>query len=151
MRLSVVIITFNEEKNIGRCIDSVKKVADEIVVVDSYSKDRTKEICQEKGVRFIENAFGGHIQQKNFALSQSTYDFVLSLDADETLSEELERSVLKVKANGTHQSYSMNRVTSLGKSWMYTTDWYPDRKLRLWNKNIGSWGGYNPHDRVIVE
>lgn len=150
MKLSVVIITFNEEKNIGRCIDSVKRVADEIVVVDSYSKDRTKEICLERGVRFIENAFGGHIQQKNFALAQSKYDHVLSLDADEALSEELERSVLEVKANGSHDAYSMNRITCLGKSWIYTTDWYPDRKLRLWNKNFGNWGGYNPHDRVIV-
>ena len=150
IKISVVIITFNEERNIGRCIDSVRKVADEIVVVDSYSKDRTKEICLEKGVRFIENAFGGHIQQKNFALSHASYDYVLSLDADEALSEKLEKSILEVKANAGHQAYSMNRITSLGNSWIYTTDWYPDRKLRLWNKKHGSWGGYNPHDRVIV-
>ena len=97
IKLSVVIITFNEEKNIARCIDSVRNVADEIVVVDSYSKDRTREICLNKGVRFIENAFEGHIQQKNFALSLASFDYVLSLDADEMLSDELEKSVLEVK------------------------------------------------------
>jgi glycosyltransferase involved in cell wall biosynthesis len=151
IRISVVIITFNEENNIGRCIDSVKNVADEIVVVDSFSKDNTRTICEQKGVRFIENAFLGHIQQKNFAMLQANYEFILSLDADEFLSPALEESILKVKANSTHQAYSMNRLSSLGGKWIYTTDWYPDRKLRLWNKQVGKWGGYNPHDRVILQ
>ena len=67
IKLSVVIITFNEEKNIARCLASVKNVADDIVVVDSLSKDKTKEICLAAGVRFVEHAFDGHIQQKNWA------------------------------------------------------------------------------------
>ena len=87
VKLSVVIITLNEEKNIGRCIDSVAAIADEVLVVDSFSTDQTKAIATEKGGRFVENEFLGHIQQKNFALSEATYDHVLSLDADECLSE----------------------------------------------------------------
>ena len=83
VQISVVIITFNEEKNIGRCLDSVQKVADEIVVVDSFSTDGTEAICTEKGARFIQHAFDGHIEQKNWAITQAKYQYVLSLDADD--------------------------------------------------------------------
>ena len=151
VQISVIIITFNEEKNIGRCIDSVRAVADEIVVVDSYSKDTTKEICLQKGVRFIENAFNGHIQQKNFALKQAIFDNVLSLDADEYLSEELTKSILLAKKFWPAEAYDMNRLSSYGGRWMKLSAWYPDRKLRLWNRTLGQWGGDNPHDKVILE
>ncbi|MFM7854070.1 MAG: glycosyltransferase family 2 protein [Flammeovirgaceae bacterium] len=150
VKLSVVIITFNEEKNIGRCIDSVIPVADEILVVDSYSKDNTKKICLEKGVRFIEHPFEGHIQQKNYALSHSLHDYVLSLDADEYLSPELTLSIMSAKKNWPAEAYEMNRLSSYGGRWMKLSAWYPDRKLRLWNKKLGTWGGDNPHDKVIL-
>jgi glycosyltransferase involved in cell wall biosynthesis len=149
--LSVVIITLNEEKNIGRCLDSVATVADEIIVVDSFSTDRTKSICLEKGVTFIEHAFAGHVQQKNFALAQARYSYVLSLDADEALSKELEKSVLAVKANWTADAYSMNRLTSYCNHWIKHTDWYPDRKIRLFDKRKARWGGSNPHDKIITD
>jgi hypothetical protein len=150
MNISALVITFNEEKNIRRCINSIKPVADEIIVVDSFSKDHTRHICEEEGVKFIEHAFEGHIQQKNFAVTMASNDFVLSLDADEFLSEELANSIKIVKNSGTHEAYSMNRLNGIAGRWIRSTDWYPDRKLRLWNKNIGKWGGYNPHDTVIV-
>ena len=86
IQLSAVIITFNEEHNIGRCLDSVKETADEVVVVDSFSTDRTVEICKSRGVKFIQHPFEGHIEQKNYALSCAGNDYVLSLDADEALS-----------------------------------------------------------------
>ena len=86
VKISAVIITYNEEKNITRCIDSVRAVSDEIVVIDSYSKDRTKEICLAKGVTFIEHHFRSHIDQKNFAVTRATHQYILSLDADEYLS-----------------------------------------------------------------
>jgi glycosyltransferase involved in cell wall biosynthesis len=89
VKISVIIITYNEEKNIRKCIDSVQPIADEIVVVDSFSKDRTKSICEERGVKFIEHTFKNHIDQKNFAVGQASFEYVLSLDADEYLSEEL--------------------------------------------------------------
>ncbi len=150
VKISVVIITFNEEKNISRCIDSVRPVADEIVVIDSFSKDKTKEICLEKGVRIIEHPFEGHIQQKNFGLTQISYDHVLSLDADEYLSVELTHSILFAKKLWPAEAYEMNRLSSYAGRWMKLSAWYPDRKLRLWNKKLGTWGGDNPHDKVIL-
>jgi ADP-heptose:LPS heptosyltransferase len=151
VKLSVVIITYNEEKNIGRCIDSVKTVADEIVVVDSFSKDNTKKICLEKDVRFIEHPFEGHIQQKNFALSQATFDHVLSLDADEYLSQKLLQSIRAVKLNWNASGYRMNRLSSYGGKWIKHGSWYPDRKIRLWDRQKGIWGGENPHDKVLLQ
>ncbi len=151
IKISAVIITFNEEENISRCINSVRQVADEIIVVDSYSKDDTKRVCLEAGVRFIEHPFEGHIQQKNFALSQATYDCVLSLDADEYLSPELTNSILFAKKIWPAEAYEMNRLSSYGGRWMKLSAWYPDRKLRLWNRALGHWGGDNPHDRVVLK
>jgi len=151
MNISALIITFNEEKNIRRCINSLRPVADEIIVVDSFSKDNTRRICEEEGVTFVEHAFEGHIQQKNHAITLASNEFVLSLDADEFLSEELIHSIKNVKASGTHQAYNMNRLNSIGGRWIRSTDWYPDKKIRMWNKNVGKWGGYNPHDTVILK
>ena len=111
-QLSVVIITFNEEKNIARCLESVKEIADEIVVLDSFSKDRTKEICASFGVKFYEHAFDGHIQQKNRAITYASHPHILSLDADEALDETLKNSILEVKKNWTHDGYYMNRLTN---------------------------------------
>ena len=151
VKISAVIITYNEEKNITRCIDSVSVVADEIVVIDSYSKDRTKEICLAKGVIFIEHNFRSHIDQKNFAITQSTYHHILSLDADEYLSPELTQSILEVKRTWPAEAFRMNRLSSYGTKWIKHGSWYPDRKIRLWNRNFGSWGGENPHDRVVLK
>src|SRR4030042_1802810 len=95
--ISVVIITLNEEKGIGRCLESVRDIADEIVVVDSFSTDRTGDICGQYGARFIQHAFSGHIEQKNYALGQASFDHVLCLDADEELSGEMGASIMEVK------------------------------------------------------
>lgn len=149
VQLSAVIITFNEEKNIRRCIESLLTVADEIVVVDSYSVDQTKSICKEYNVRFLEHKFEGHIEQKNWAKLQAKHDFILSLDADEALDEELKESILKVKEEKLFEVYKMNRLTNYCGKWIYHTGWYPDTKLRLFDRNIGDWGGTNPHDKLI--
>lgn len=151
IQLSVTIITFNEEKNIERCLQSVKEIADEIVVVDSFSTDNTKKICQDFGVNFIQNQFDGHIQQKNFAVGQAKNDYVLSLDADEALTEELLQSIATIKENAEQDAYSLNRLTSYCGQWIHHCGWYPDRKIRLWNKNKGKWSGENPHDMVIMQ
>ncbi len=151
IQLSVVIITFNEEKNIARCIDSVMAVAEDIVVVDSFSTDKTKQICLEKKVRFVEHHFDGHIEQKNWAITQAKYKHVLSLDADEALTKELASEIIKVKSNWQYDGYSFNRLTNFCGSWIKHCGWYPDKKLRLWNVTKGKWGGVNPHDKVIME
>ncbi len=149
-RISAVIITFNEEKNIKRCLDSIIDIADEIVVVDSFSTDKTEEICVKYGVRFIKNKFDGHIQQKNFAIGQAKYSHILSLDADEALSEKLKKSVLEAKNNWLADAYEMNRITNYCGKWIKHCGWYPDIKLRLMDRTKGKWGGINPHDKYIM-
>ena len=151
VQLSVVIITLNEEKNIGRCLSSVLSIADDIVVVDSFSTDKTKQICIDKKVRFITHKFEGHIEQKTWALTQAKYNHVLSLDADESLTKELQEELLKIKNNWQHDGYSFNRLTNLCGKWIKHCGWYPDKKLRMWDTSKGAWGGDNPHDKFILE
>ena len=150
-QISVVIITYNEERNIARCLESVASVADEIVVLDSFSKDRTKEICASYGVKFHEHAFDGHIQQKNRAITYATHPYILSLDADEALDDTLKKSILDAKANWTHDGYYMNRLTNYCGHWVRHCNWYPDTKLRLWDSRKGSWTGINPHDKYELK
>ncbi|MEQ9439518.1 MAG: glycosyltransferase family 2 protein [Cyclobacteriaceae bacterium] len=150
IKISVTIIAYNEERNIERCIHSVKELADEIVVVDSYSSDTTKDICLKLGVRFIEHPFEGHVQQKNFALTQASNDYILSLDADEALSAELYETIAAIKINWTHDAYRFNRLTNYCGQWIRHCGWYPDTKLRLWDRRKGQWGGTNPHDSVQI-
>lgn len=150
IKLSVVIITLNEEKNIARCIESARGIADEILVVDSLSTDKTKEICLELGVRFVEQKFLGYVEQKNFALRLATHDYVLSLDADEALDTELQRNILSLKDNFTADGYKFNRLTQYGGHWVRHCGWYPDTKLRLVKKDLASWVGTNPHDVLVV-
>jgi glycosyltransferase involved in cell wall biosynthesis len=149
--ISAVIITYNEEKNIARCIDSVLGIADEIVIVDSFSTDRTPEICLSYKVKFIQHPFEGYIEQKNYALSHASNDFVLSLDADEALSDTLKESIRQVKHASAFDGYFMNRLTSYCGKWIHHSGWYPDRKMRLFNRNKGKWAGVNPHDRFELD
>jgi glycosyltransferase involved in cell wall biosynthesis len=122
-------------------------VADEMVVLDSFSTDRTKEICEKHGVKFFQHAFDGHIQQKNRAVTYATYPHVLSLDADEALDPVLSRSILEVKKNFSKDGYYMNRLTNYCGHWVKHCGWYPDTKLRLWDSRKGQWTGLNPHDK----
>ncbi|OUR98773.1 glycosyl transferase [Halobacteriovorax marinus] len=150
-KISAVIITFNEEHNIKRCLDSLQGVADEIVVVDSFSTDKTEAICKSFEVKWLQNKFLGHIEQKNLALEHATFDHVLSLDADEALDENLKAEILKIKENFTADGYYFNRLTHYVDQWIYRCGWYPDQKLRLLNKTKGSWSGSNPHDIISMK
>jgi glycosyltransferase involved in cell wall biosynthesis len=146
--LSVVIITFNEEKNISRCIDSVYDLADEIVILDSGSTDKTEKIARSyEKVKFYTHPFDGHIQQKNRAKDLATYDWVLSLDADEALDNTLQKNIQNIKGKWDKQGYYMNRLTNYCGHWVRYSNWYPDKKLRLWNRHKGEWRGINPHDK----
>ena len=149
-KISGVIITFNEEKFIENCIKSIIDVVDEIVVIDSFSTDKTKEICLKYGVRFIENPFEGFTTQKNFANDQARYDYVLSLDADEELSQELKQSILKAKENLNYDGYSFNRLNNYCGKWIKHSGWYPDSKIRLFNRNKAKWKGENNLHEIIV-
>ncbi|MCW3075706.1 MAG: hypothetical protein JWO32_315 [Bacteroidetes bacterium] len=147
IKLSLVIITYNEEKNLERCLLSVKEVADEIVVLDSFSNDKTPEICHKHQVKFIQHVFDGHIQQKNRAITYASYKHILSLDADEALDQQLVTSILEVKKNFIKEGYYMNRLTNYCGHWVKYCGWYPDSKLRLWDTSKGEWRGINPHDK----
>lgn len=151
IQISAVIITLNEEQNLDRCLSSLEGTVDEIVVVDSFSTDRTKQICSKYKVRFFEHAFEGHIEQKNHALSLAGYNHILALDADESLSAELKTSIANVKKNWDADGYVMNRLNNYCGQWIRHGAWYPDRKLRLFDRRKAKWGGINPHDRIEME
>lgn len=151
VKITAVIITFNEESNISRCIDSLITVADEILVVDSFSHDSTKSICLAKGVKFLEHPFTSFGSQKNFAVSQAAYDCVLSLDADEYLSEPLKTSLLSVKQSWPTSAYSMNRLNKYGSKWIRHGSWYPDRKIRLWDRRRGKFVSESLHEFVSMD
>jgi glycosyltransferase involved in cell wall biosynthesis len=149
--ISVVIITFNEERNIVRCIRSVQGIADEVLVVDSHSTDRTCELAKDLGARLISHDWQGYAVTKNFANSQAKFDHILSLDADEALSDTLRQSILEVKEKWNADAFTMNRLTNYCGKWIRHCGWYPDRKLRLFDKNKGSWTGEIIHESVTMD
>jgi len=149
-QLSVVIITFNEENNIERCLRSVMNIADEIIVVDSLSTDSTELKCNQFNVRFIKHEWEGYSAQKNWADQQASNPYVLSLDADEALSDQLRNSILEEKKDWKYDSYSFNRHTNYCGKWINHSGWYPDCKIRLWNKEKGSWNGAAVHESIVM-
>lgn len=150
--ITATIITFNEEKKIEACIRSLLGVADEIIVVDSYSTDLTESICKRYPVRFVTNAFKDYVTQKNYAVSLATGDYILSLDADERLSEELRASILNVKNNwGDVQGFVVKRFNNYCGKWMHFSGWYPERRIRLWDRRFGQWEGVDIHEVVKVK
>lgn len=151
-KLSVVIITYNEEQNIEACIRSVLSIADEVYVLDSFSTDNTVNVAKNMGARVDQHIFNGHIEQKNRAKNNAAYDFVLSLDADETLSHAAISFISQEKEKGfAADGYYFNRINFYCGIAVKTCGWYPDSKLRLWNKKKGNWGGINPHDKFILK
>ncbi|MBY0535850.1 MAG: glycosyltransferase family 2 protein [Chitinophagaceae bacterium] len=148
--LSVVIITFNEEKNIERCLASVKGWVDEIIVLDSFSTDATVSIATEMGAKISQQKFAGYIEQKNDALNLATGDWVLCLDADEAIDEQLKASILQAIQQEKVLAFKMNRCTNYCGKFIKHGSWYPDRKLRLFKRELGKWGGINPHDEIIM-
>ena len=144
--ISAVIITLNEEKNIGRCLQSLKGVVDEIIVVDSGSTDKTQEIVNTYGAKFIVEPFKGYVAQKNFADAQASNDWVLSIDADEAITPELEMSIKHAKKNNELFAYQVSRLTNYCGKWIKHSGWYPDKKTRLYNKRKGKWVGEQIHE-----
>ena len=149
MKLSAAIITLNEERNIGRCLASLAGVADEVVVVDSGSHDATARICAEHGAAVVQQPFLGFGPQKTFAVERTAHAWVLSLDADEALSEELRASVLALKARGPDaDAYEVNRLNWYCGRFIRHGGMYPDRKLRLWRKGAARWSDAAVHELV---
>ena len=151
-KLSVVIICRDEEDNIRDCLESVKW-ADEIVVVDSGSTDRTLEIAREYTARVIQHPWPGHIEQKSFALEQATGDWALSIDADERVSPELAEEIREMlrQPEAAEVGYTVPRKTHYLGRWITHGGWYPGRKLRLVRHGKAHWAGVNPHDHLYAD
>jgi glycosyltransferase involved in cell wall biosynthesis len=149
-KISAVIITYNEEQFIDKCLASLDGIADEIVVVDSFSTDRTEEICKKYNARFIKHPFEGFRDQKNFAIKQATHKKILSLDADEALSDKLRESILSIKDKWDYDAYRVNRRNNYCGTWIRFSEWYPDRQLRLFHVDHGKWGVLNLHEKFMM-
>ncbi len=150
-KISAVIITLNEERNIERCILSLQDIADEIIVIDSFSNDKTHEICKNYDVKFFQTKWLGYSGTKNYGNNIASYDYILSVDADEAISEDLKKEILLIKkSDKIEDAYFMNRLTNYCGSWIHHCGWYPDKKLRLWNKQKGKWEG-NIHEEVKMQ
>lgn len=151
MKISATIITYNEECNLPRAIESLRCV-DEIVVIDSGSSDRTVEMAEKLGARVVESPWPGYAKQKNLAAEQASYDWILSLDADESLSEALEGEIWQLKKNGAQaDAYTMPRMAQYLGRWIRHSGWYPDLKVRLYDRRKAHWEGEFVHEAVKVE
>ncbi len=151
-KISVCVIAGNEERNIRRCLESAKWT-DEIVVLDSYSEDRTVEICREYTDRVYQHEWMGYIGQKNLIKDLAKGPWILFLDADEEISPGLRDEIQAEFSSGNSgdfAGYEFPRLVRYLGRWIYHGDWYPDTKLRLFRKNKGECGGHEPHDRIIV-
>ncbi len=151
MKITATIITLNEERNIARAIESLR-CSDEILILDSGSVDRTVELAGKLGARVIEAGWRGFAGQKNWAAEQASHDWILSLDADEALSESLEAEIWNVKKNGPqYDGYTMPRLARYLGRWILHSGWYPDRKIRLYDRRKGKWVGDFVHESVQVD
>lgn len=152
-KITTCVTAFNEEKRIGRCLESVSWT-DEIVVVDSFSTDRTVEICNKFTNRVYRHKWLGYIGQKNLIKDMATHEWILFVDADEEVSPELKQEIISELDKQDHNEYAgyafPRMVNFLGK-WIKHGDWYPDIKLRLFKKDRGKCAGVEPHDQVIVD
>jgi glycosyltransferase involved in cell wall biosynthesis len=150
--LSAVIITKNEEKNVARCLQSLSGVADEIVVIDSFSIDNTSAICKEFGVKFLQHEWQGYSETKNWGNSQASHDWIISLDADEELSPKLRESILEIKKTGPGgYFYSFNRFTNYCGQWIRHGGWYPEWKTRMFDRRTARWEGDFVHEKLVFD
>jgi glycosyltransferase involved in cell wall biosynthesis len=148
--ISVIIITKNEEINIGRCIQSVQQVADEVIVIDTFSTDKTTKIATELGAQVVSKEWLGYGPQKNFGNNLAQYEYILALDADEALDETLSSEILKLKnQNQLNGVYELNRMTNYCGKFIKHSGWYPDRKIRLFPKKEAHWDDSPVHEKLI--
>lgn len=153
IKLSIAIITYNEEKNIRDCIESVNDIADEIIILDSYSVDKTKEIaCEYPKVKFSEQKFKGHIEQKNNAIDLCSGQWVLALDGDERASIELKNEIQSILNSNPENivGYKISRLTFHMGRFIRRCGWYPLYRYRFFKKGFGKWTGENPHDFIEI-
>ena len=153
--LAVCMISGAEEARIGRALASVEPLASEIIVVlNDDVRDGTEAICRRHGATVHREPWKGHIAQKNAAASKASMPWILGLDADEVISESLQKELRNLLGRPglqpPHPAYSFPRLTAFCGRWIRHGDWYPDRQTRLWRPGAARWGGEDPHDRLIV-
>ena len=150
IKISSVIITHNEEENIAKCIESLKNISDEIIVVDSFSDDNTVAIAEKLGAKIFRRQFKDFGDQKTFAIQQATFDWVFSIDADEVLSPELQQSLLAEKNQPRYDGYNINILANYCGQWIRHCGWYPQPKLRFFNKNKCSMNTNRVHESIVA-
>ena len=148
--ISAVIITYNEERNIGRCLESLAGVVDEVIIIDSYSTDRTEKICVDHGATFIQREWQGYSKTKNKGNAMANNEFILSIDADEAISPELKAAIQDAKESGLSGAYGFNRLTNYCGKWIHHCGWYPDKKIRLFPKDLAKWEGDHVHEELVL-
>jgi len=150
--ISAFVITFNEEDRLGPCLESLT-FCEDLVVVDSYSTDRTLEIAERYGARIFQRPWPGYREQKEFGLGCTKYEWVINIDADERVSDELRRSIVRVIQGSKQEAvgYYVNRVVFYLGRWWRLGGWYPEYRLRLFQKSKVKWGGEDPHERPEVD
>ncbi len=150
VNISATILAYNEERRMAACLESLRDVADEIIVVDSYSTDSTVEICKKYGCRIIRRKFDGFGAQRQYATSLTSYQYVLSIDADEVLSPALQESIMRLKREGFgHRVYNVSRLNFYCGIPVRRCGWYPDLQIRLFDKRYANWNLRDVAEKVI--
>lgn len=147
-KLSVVIITHNDAQNIERCLVSVTGIADEILILDSFCEDQTVAIAQKFGARVIQESFKGEISQRNRALELASHPLLLSLEANEEIDATLRTAIQGCKEKHAYSGYRINRCTHYMDQFIRHGGWYPDRSIRLFEKQKARWDGVDPHGKI---
>jgi glycosyltransferase involved in cell wall biosynthesis len=152
MKISGLVITFNEEKNIGKCIDALLKVCEEVIIVDSFSKDRTVEIAQNKGAKVIQQAFLGDGPQRTHGLPYCKNDWILNLDADEFLDKDAKEFIKEKKyLEGNHDAFSFRVKNFMADKLIDFSGWYPDQKVRFFNKKSAHPSDSIVHQKIVTQ
>lgn len=147
--ISAVIITHNEADNIARCLQSLQGLVDEIIVLDAFSEDNTVELAKKNGARVLQKKWVGYSYNKNFANAAAKNDWILSIDADEAINDELAATLKKLPLLE-NTAYAINRLTRFGNDWVYHSDWHPDWKIRLFNRKEVHWQGDFVHETLHI-
>jgi hypothetical protein len=152
MKISATVITLNEEADVARCLESMRGIVEEIIVVDSGSRDATQKIVESYGARFFTRPWTSYSDQKNFAADQAVHEWILSIDADECLSTQLRDALLEVREKSTMAAaYAFPRRAFYLGRWIDHSGWYPDCKTRLYRKESAHWSGDFVHERLVVD
>lgn len=151
MNLSVTIITYNEAKNIERCIQSVKAIANDIVVIDSFSTDNTLAIAKELGANVFNQPFNGYGESKNLGNQKAKNDWILSIDADEVLDKKLLKNILDLKGKLNNNTvYEFSRLNNYCGKWIRFGAWRSDNKIRIFNKKAVKWNLAEVHENLLI-